>query len=88
MLDESTAELAKLEFSPMLSTIEAIFKIRKAVPLHTTLRIECEVRFWHGTDCSLAHAAITLQISETEHMLPKLHRAQVHGAKMHFANTA
>ena len=43
MLDEATAELGKMEFSPMLSTIEADFKIRKSVPLHTTLKIECEV---------------------------------------------
>ena len=31
----------------MLSTIEAEFKIRKSVPLHTTLRIECEVIACH-----------------------------------------
>jgi hypothetical protein len=43
LLDEATAELGKMEFSPMLSTIEADFKIKKSVPLHTTLRIECEV---------------------------------------------
>ena len=43
LLDEATAELGKMEFSPMLSTIEADFKIKKSVPLHTTLRIECQV---------------------------------------------
>ena len=43
LLDEATAELGKMEFSPMLSTIEADFKIRKSIPLHTTLKIECEV---------------------------------------------
>lgn len=43
LLDEATAELGKMEFSPMLSTIEADFKIKKSVPLHTTLRVECEV---------------------------------------------
>ena len=43
MLDESTAELAKMEFSPMLSTIEANFKIKRPVPLNTSLRIECKV---------------------------------------------
>lgn len=43
LLDEATAELGKMEFSPMLSTIEANFKIKKSVPLHTTLRIECQV---------------------------------------------
>ena len=44
LLDEATAELGKMEFSPMLSTMEADFKIRKSVPLHTTLKVECEVR--------------------------------------------
>ena len=44
MLDEATAELGKMEFSPMLATIEIDFKITKAVPLHSTLRIDCEVR--------------------------------------------
>ena len=48
LLDEATAELGKMEFSPMLSTIEADFKIRKSVPLHTTLKIECEV-------CTMPH---------------------------------
>jgi len=43
LLDESTAELAKMEFTPLLSTIEANFKLKKAVPLHTTLRIDCKV---------------------------------------------
>ena len=51
LLDEATAELGKMEFSPMLSTIEADFKIRKSVPLHTTLRIECEVKL-HATSPS------------------------------------
>ena len=44
LLDEATAELGKLEFSPMLATIEISFRIVKAVPLHTTLRIDCEAR--------------------------------------------
>ena len=43
MLDESTAELAKMEWAPVLATIEATFKIKKAVPLHTTVRIDCKV---------------------------------------------
>jgi hypothetical protein len=43
ILDEATAELGKMDFSPMLSTIEADFKIKKSVPLHTTLSVECEV---------------------------------------------
>lgn len=44
LLDEATAELGKMEFSPMLATIEISFRIVKAVPLHTTLRINCEAR--------------------------------------------
>ncbi|KAK9819763.1 hypothetical protein WJX72_002087 [[Myrmecia] bisecta] len=44
LLDEATAELGKLEFAPMLATVEANFKIRKPVPLHTSLRIECEIK--------------------------------------------
>ena len=43
LLDEATAELGKMEFSPMLATIEISFRIIKAVPLHTTLRLDCEV---------------------------------------------
>ena len=49
LLDEATAEVGKMEFSPMLATIEIEFKITKAVPLHTTLRIACEARrAWLG----------------------------------------
>ena len=64
LLDEATAELGKMAFSPMLATIEIEFKITKAVPLHTTLRIDCEVNA-HGmalegrsiaTHCLLHHA--------------------------------
>lgn len=44
LLDEATAELGKLEFSPMLATIEIGFRIVKAVPLHATLRLDCEAR--------------------------------------------
>lgn len=43
ILDEVTAELAKCEFSPTLSTTEANFKLKKPVPLHTTLRVQAEV---------------------------------------------
>jgi hypothetical protein len=43
LLDESTAELAKIEFAPLCSTAEATFKFKKPVPLHTTLRIDCKV---------------------------------------------
>ena len=43
MLDETTAELAKMHHSPILATTEASFKMRRPVPLHTTLRIECKV---------------------------------------------
>ncbi|CAL8465494.1 g5030 [Coccomyxa elongata] len=51
LLDEATAELGKMEFSPMLSTIEADFKIKKSVPLHTTLRIECQIKEIKGMRC-------------------------------------
>jgi len=44
LLDEATAELGKMEFSPMLATIEIGFRIVNAVPLHTTLRMDCEAR--------------------------------------------
>ncbi len=43
LLDESTAELAKFEFAPLCTTVEASFKFKKAVPLHTTLQIDCKV---------------------------------------------
>lgn len=43
LLDETTAELAKLEFSPLCSTIEANFKLKKAVPLHITVRMDAKV---------------------------------------------
>ncbi len=43
LLDESTAELAKMEFSPLVGTIEANFQLKKALPLHTTVRIDCQV---------------------------------------------
>lgn len=54
LLDEATAELGKLEFSPMLATIEISFRIVKAVPLHTTLRVDCEVHVsFHCTDAQI-----------------------------------
>ena len=43
LLDESTAELAKFEFAPLCTTAEASFKFKKAVPLNTTLQIDCKV---------------------------------------------
>ncbi|KAK9838957.1 hypothetical protein WJX74_006741 [Apatococcus lobatus] len=51
LLDESTAELAKMEWAPVLATIEATFKIKKAVPLHTTVRIDCKVQRSRGMRC-------------------------------------
>ena len=50
-LDEATAELAKCEFTPFLSTVEAAFKIRRPVPLHTTLRVECSLKQRRGIRC-------------------------------------
>ena len=41
VLDEATAELAKMDFVPLVSTVEAAFKIKKAVPLHTSLLVQC-----------------------------------------------
>jgi hypothetical protein len=43
ILDEATAELGKMEFSPVLGTIDFSIKIKKRVPLHTSLLIKCEV---------------------------------------------
>jgi hypothetical protein len=40
-LDEATAELAKIAWKPMVSTVDISFKIRKAVPTHTSLLVEC-----------------------------------------------
>ena len=51
LLDEATAELGKMEFAPVLSTIEANFKIKKPVPLHTTLEINCSVGTHIAFDC-------------------------------------
>ena len=44
LLDEATAELAKIEFAPLSSTAEASFKLKKPVPLHTTVRVDCKVK--------------------------------------------
>lgn len=41
VLDEATAELGKLVFQPLLMTVEANFRLKSAVPLHTSLRVEC-----------------------------------------------
>ncbi|KAK9862844.1 hypothetical protein WJX84_006053 [Apatococcus fuscideae] len=51
LMDEATAELAKMEWAPVLATIEATFKIKKAVPLHTTLRIDCKIQRTRGMRC-------------------------------------
>lgn len=58
LLDEATAELGKLEFSPMLATIEISFRIIKAVPLHATLRLDCEVRMTHMLTAQMLFANI------------------------------
>jgi hypothetical protein len=39
----SDCSISTLDFSPTLSTIEADFKIKKSVPLHTTMSIESEM---------------------------------------------
>ncbi len=51
LLDEATAECAKMEWAPTLATLEAAFKITKAVPLNTTLRIACELAAERGVRC-------------------------------------
>lgn len=58
LLDEATAELAKMEWAPTLATLEAAFKIKKSVPLNTTLRIACEIAETRGVRCWV-HGAIT-----------------------------
>lgn len=65
LLDEATAELGKMEFSPMLATIEIEFKITKAVPLHTTLRIDCQV----CSACMLQHWTTSAGCPGTLHAL-------------------
>ena len=73
LLDEATAELGKMEFSPMLATIEIDFKITKAVPLHTTLRIDCEV-------CCRVHSCAACPLfwlAGCFHGLPALHESSM-----------
>lgn len=43
VLDEATAELAKIHVAPIASTVEASFKIKKPVPLNTSLRVDCKI---------------------------------------------
>jgi hypothetical protein len=40
-----------MEFVPFLSTVEAAFKIRRPVPLNTTLRVECTLKQQRGIRC-------------------------------------
>lgn len=51
VLDEATAELAKMDFVPVVSTVEAAFKIKKAVPLHTSLLVQCSIKEQRGIRC-------------------------------------
>lgn len=51
LLDEATAEVAKMAWAPTLATLEANFRIKKAVPLNTTLRISCEIARTAGVRC-------------------------------------
>ena len=50
-LDEATAELAKIDFVPFLSTREANFAIKRPVPLHTTLLVRCVIVQRKGIRC-------------------------------------
>jgi hypothetical protein len=43
VFDESTAELVKANLAPLASTIEFSAAIKKPVPLHTTLLLECSI---------------------------------------------
>ena len=43
VFDETTAELVKASLGPLASTIEFSAKIKKPVPLHTSLRLECAI---------------------------------------------
>lgn len=61
LLDETTAELAKMHLSPILATTEIAFKLRRPVPLNTTLRIECKVRATDHQPTSL-HTCACLQV--------------------------
>lgn len=82
VLDESTAELAKIEFVPFLSTRQASFKILKAVPLHTTLRVECKLTKQAGIRCwvdgsildgsGTVYAQCTAELVDMTHFLDKV----------------
>lgn len=50
-LDEATAELAKCAWTPLLSTVEASFRLKKAVPLHKTLEVRCSIKDVKGLRC-------------------------------------
>lgn len=43
VLDETTAELVKCAVTPDVATVEFAAKIKKAVRLHETYRVDCEV---------------------------------------------
>ena len=61
LLDESTAEIGKLEVSPLLTTIEMSCKLKKAVPLHTTLRIDAKVSpNFSYLNCHIWHLIVRL----------------------------
>ena len=43
MLDETTAELVKCAVTPDVATVEFTAKLKRAVRLHETYRVDCEV---------------------------------------------
>jgi acyl-coenzyme A thioesterase PaaI-like protein len=51
LLDEATAEAAKMAWAPTLATLDATFRIKKAVPLNTTLRIACRIKRTQSVRC-------------------------------------
>lgn len=51
ILDEATAEIAKIEFTPFVSTRQINVEIVKPVPLHETLLVECCIQKQKGLRC-------------------------------------
>ena len=51
ILDEATAEMAKIDFTPFVSTRQISFDIVKPVPLHETLLVECRITKQKGLRC-------------------------------------
>ncbi|KDD75236.1 hypothetical protein H632_c792p0 [Helicosporidium sp. ATCC 50920] len=72
-LDEAASEMGKCDFAPVLGTVDASFRMHKAVPVHTSLRVEClitskrAVRCWVdgrllSADGETQYASCTIQL--------------------------